>query len=262
MSKKGYLAFFAVILVLGGMIYYLNYSADTGSGPAGSQSSKEPPITYTGGVLKRMWPTMERMAASPPLGNPNAKWTAIEVGDFQCPNCGAAKPLVEQSILNSNGAAKLYFINFPIPSMHPHAMIAAEAAESAAAQGKFWPMYDLLYGHQDELIDSQITKYARGIPGLDVNKLEADMSSGKYQETIGEQVSLMNNIELSSVPTLFIQSPKGDITWYCGTEGGDQAPGIGAFAASCPWGGGMGKKAVDAYLAAVKKHQKAEGKTG
>jgi len=243
MSKKGYLVFFVVILVLGGMIGYLNHSSQT-TGSVDGPPPAMPEPKFNAAQIEKMWPVLVKESVSPPDGNPRAKWSVIEVGDFQCPNCGNARPLVEAAISSSNGLAKLYFINFPIPAIHPHALVAAEAGEAAAAQGKFWQMYDLLYGHQDELIDSEIEYNARSIPGIDVTRLTKDISSHKFLPAIAAQGQLMSTIGLVTVPTVLVRSPAGVVTWYCGTGGTNHTPGVEALAGTCPWGGGMGMRAA------------------
>jgi hypothetical protein len=258
MSNKGILAFGGVIVVLVGMLLYLNFSSRFQSGPAAQPPAPEPKFVES--VIANAWPDILKNAAAPPLGNPKAKWTVVEIGDFQCPNCGNAKPLVENSVLNSDGAAKLYFINYPLTKAHPHAMVAAEAGEAAAAQGKFWPMYDMLYGHQDMLIDSEIQYNAGLIPGLDANRLAREVAANKYAKQIAAQVALLDKIGVVSVPTLLVRSPTGKIGWYVGTLGSKHLLGIGAFAAQCPWGGGIGVEAVKSML--QQDQQNAEMGTG
>jgi hypothetical protein len=249
MSKKGYFAFIVVILVLVALIGYLNHTSGGLENPQGESRPSEPSPKFAETVLQKAWPQLLKSAAAGPAGNVHAPWTVIEVGDFQCPNCGDAEPLIKDTIIGSRGKAKLYFINYPLPRAHPHAIVAAEAAEAAAAQGKFWPMYDILYGHQDELIDSEIQYNARSIKGLNVTKLAADMASHKFLSVIGAQTREATSVGVMEVPTILVRSPEGNISWYIGTRGSKDILGIGLFAAQNPWGGGMGQAVVDQMLA-------------
>ena len=84
-------------------------------------------------------------------GSANAPLTLVEFGDYQCPYCGAAFPLVKQLQRTLGRKLSFVFRNFPLTQAHPYAMIAAEAAEVAALQHKFWVMHDFIYEHQDDL---------------------------------------------------------------------------------------------------------------
>ena len=249
MSTKGYVSIVAVIALLAGLLAFINR---TTAPPAPAQPPPPPPA-FTQELLQKVWPKLVAVSASPPLGSASAPYTAVEIGDFQCPNCGMAKPLIEETVKSSNGKAKLYFINYPLPNLHPHAVVAAEAGMSAAAQGKFWQMYDLLYAHQDELIPSEIEYYSRSIPGLNSKKVEADMATNRYARDLARQLALVLAARVESVPTLFVRSPDGKFTWYEGTGGTKSVAGIVKFAGAPPWGGGMGMAQAQAYLAAAQK---------
>src|SRR4051812_5223179 len=83
------------------------------------------------------------------LGNPDAPVTWIEYGDYECPSCRRAYGIVGAVLNRVGNLARFAFRNFPLSQLHPHALLAAQAAEAAAAQGRFWPMHDMLYEHQD-----------------------------------------------------------------------------------------------------------------
>ena len=113
----------------------------------------------------------------------------VEYGDYECPYCAAAQPVLAELIAHSSGQVGLVFRNFPLANIHPFALTAALAAEAAAALGAFWPMHDLLFSNQDRLRDSDLARYAAllGIPGEAVirdaaqpygDKIEADYHSG------------------------------------------------------------------------------------
>jgi len=85
------------------------------------------------------------------LGPSDAPATLVEYGDFECPHCGRAYPLIRELRATFSDHLRFVFRHFPVTSVHPHADLAARAAEAAAAQGKFWPMHDRLFEHQDSL---------------------------------------------------------------------------------------------------------------
>src|SRR6266853_6975719 len=85
------------------------------------------------------------------LGDEHAPVTLVEYGDYECPHCGRAHPIVREAQKRMGRRLRFVFRNFPLAEMHPHAVHAAEAAEAAAIQGKFWEMHDLLFEHQAAL---------------------------------------------------------------------------------------------------------------
>jgi len=135
-------------------------------------------------------------AAEHVLGNPDAPVTVIEYGDFECPFCAAAAPVLKQLVEESDGQVRLVFRHFPLADNHPHALTAALAAEAAGAQGAFWPMHDLLFARQDRLSDVALRAYAEEL-GLDgsrvvgeaaqefAGKVAADFSAGLDDEVAG-----------------------------------------------------------------------------
>src|ERR1700684_1937788 len=94
-------------------------------------------------------------------GTAMAACTLVEYGDYECPNCGAAYPLVKDIQKHFGKRLRFVFRNFPMSRMHPSAQAAAEAAEFAATKGKFWEMHDLLYGNQDRLGVELFTELAK-----------------------------------------------------------------------------------------------------
>ena len=135
-------------------------------------------------------------AAEHVLGNPDAPVTVLEYGDFECPYCAAAAPVLRQLVEESQGQVKLVFRHFPLADAHPHALTAALAAEAAGAQGAFWPMHDLLFARQDRLSDVALRAYAEEL-GLDGDrvvgeaaqqfaaKVAADFEQGLEDEVAG-----------------------------------------------------------------------------
>src|ERR687892_1835059 len=100
-------------------------------------------------------------------GSADAPITLVQYGDFECPYCGQAYPIIKQIAGRMGDRLRFVLRNFPIPTSHPHAQQAAEAAEAADAQGRFWEMHDLLYERQRHLSDEDLRTYADQL-GLDV----------------------------------------------------------------------------------------------
>jgi len=139
----------------------------------------------------------------------NAKVTIVEFGDYQCPACGAAHPIVKQMLeaYKNNKDVNFVFRNFPLPQ-HKNARVAAEAAEEAGAQDKFWEMHDALYEHQSEWSDSDdalsaFANYARQI-GMDADKLRQEVGKSAFEDAIQADVNDGNAAGVNSTPTFFI----------------------------------------------------------
>lgn len=144
-------------------------------------------------------------------GNLNAKVSVIEYGDFQCPACGAYEPLVEKLEQQFATSTRWSFRNFPLTQLHPNAMIAAQAAEAAALQGKYWEMHDLLYQKQNEWADtpngSVVKNYFDGYAqslGLNVQKFDTDIQSTAVKQKIANDVAAGTAAQVDHTPTFFI----------------------------------------------------------
>jgi protein-disulfide isomerase len=118
----------------------------------------------------------------------NAPITLVEYGDYECPYTGMAYPIVRE-LIREFGDDKICFVfrNFSLNDIHPHAQRAAEAAEAAAAQDKFWQMHDYLFEHQKALDDGHLLEYAQKI-GLDIHKFKDDVSRHVYAPLIEESL--------------------------------------------------------------------------
>jgi len=137
----------------------------------------------------------------------DTKVTIVEFGDFQCPACGAAHPIVAKLLEDYKGKITFVFREFPLP-MHPNGKIAAEAAEAAGSQGKFFQMHDKLYDNQKEWAESKnpmdyFVKYAKEI-GLKVDYFTNDMKSNTYNQKIQNDVTDGNALGVNATPTFFI----------------------------------------------------------
>ena len=145
------------------------------------------------------------------LGNTDALITLVEFGDFECPHCGRAHPFIKR-LLKENKDLHFVFRNFPLTQVHPHAQHAAEAAESAAAQRKFWEMHDYLYEHQQVLDDEHLAQYA-AILGLDLPKFVQDISHHVHAAHIREDFLSGIRSGVNGTPTFFINGIRYNDSW-------------------------------------------------
>jgi protein-disulfide isomerase len=134
-------------------------------------------------------------------GRPDAPVTLVEYGDYECPYCGKAYPVVKELQRRMGDRMRFVFRNFPLNTLHEHAGVAAQAAEAAAAQGKFWEMHDILYENQQELDDVQ--QYALRI-GLEIYRFEADMSGEKFAKRVRDDFRGGVRSGVNGTPTFFI----------------------------------------------------------
>ena len=145
-------------------------------------------------------------------GSAQAPLTLIEYGDYECDYCGRAFPIVRQVRERLGDRLRFVFRNFPHSNIHPHASMAAQAAEAAGAQGKFWPMHDLLYENQDRLATSDLTHFALRI-GLDPYHFESDLASQRFAKRVAadHQGGIDNGVR--KTPTFFINGFRHDGPW-------------------------------------------------
>jgi protein-disulfide isomerase len=143
-----------------------------------------------------------------------AKVTIVEFGDFQCPGCAAAAPIVKQVIetYKDNKDVNFVFRNFPLDSIHPNAHISAEAAEAAAAQGKFWEMYEILYSRQADWSTNPspleaFVGYAQSL-GLNVDEFRSAVSQRMFADVITADYNDGVSLQVNSTPTFFINGVK------------------------------------------------------
>jgi protein-disulfide isomerase len=136
-------------------------------------------------------------------GAATAPVTLLEYGDYECPYCGAAYPLVKAIVRRLGAKLRFVFRNMPLNEMHPRAELAAEAAEAAGAQGKFWEMHDALYEHQAELGPDLVRKLA-GRLHLDAAQFETDLVSGKFRDRVKRDFMSGVRSGVAGTPTFFI----------------------------------------------------------
>jgi Na+/H+ antiporter NhaA len=135
-------------------------------------------------------------------GPAQAPVTVVEYGDFECPYCGQAEPVVRE-LLAGHGEVRYVWRHLPLTDVHPHAQFAALAAEAAAAQGAFWPMHDLLLANQGALRRSDLLGYARQL-GLDVAAFQAFLDEGRGAERVAADLDSADQSGVSGTPTFFI----------------------------------------------------------
>ena len=136
------------------------------------------------------------------LGNPDAPVTVIEYGDFECPYCAAAAPVLRRLVEESEGQVRLVFRHFPLADNHPHALTAALAAEAAGAQGAFWPMHDLLFARQDRLGDVALRAYAEEL-GLDGSRV-VGAAAQEFAEKVAADFRTGLEDEVAGTPTVIV----------------------------------------------------------
>jgi protein-disulfide isomerase len=137
------------------------------------------------------------------LGPVNATATLLEYGDYECPHCAAAYPIVEALREKLGDVLQFAYRHFPLSQIHPHAEYAAEAAEAAGFQGKFWDMHAALFAHQDALDDGQLVTYAGAI-GLDTGTFHRDLASHAHAARVREDFMSGVRSGVNGTPTFFI----------------------------------------------------------
>jgi Na+/H+ antiporter NhaA len=136
-------------------------------------------------------------------GPQDAPVSLVEYGDFECPYCGQAEPVVRELLRDLGGEVSYVFRHLPLTDVHPHAQRAAEAAEAAAAQGAFWEMHDLLFKHQDALEGKDLVRYA-GELGLDTQRFADELRRREHAARVAEDVADADASLVTGTPTFFI----------------------------------------------------------
>ena len=135
-------------------------------------------------------------------GPAEAPVTLVEYGDFECPFCGQAEPAVRE-LLRGHGDIRYVWRHLPLNDVHPHAELAADAAEAAAEQGAFWELHDLLLDHQDALAVEDLIGYARDL-GLDIDRFTDDLERRIGAARVSEDVDGADLSNVSGTPTFFV----------------------------------------------------------
>ena len=136
-------------------------------------------------------------------GNINASITLVEYGDFQCPYCRRAHPLVKRLLRERGNELLFVFRNFPLRKIHPHAYISAITAEAAGKQGRFWEMHDLIFDNQNKLTTNYLLSLAEDI-GLDLSQFAKDSKSEEIANKIETDFESGIRSGVNRTPTFFI----------------------------------------------------------
>ncbi len=139
-------------------------------------------------------------------GPEEAPVTVVEYGDFECPYCGQAEPAVRE-LLRDFGDVRYVWRHLPLTDVHPRAQLAAEAAEAAGRQGKFWEMHDMLMDHQDALITRDLIGYAASL-GLDTDRFAADLRKHAGAAHVSQDVDSADLSNVSGTPTFFVNGKR------------------------------------------------------
>jgi protein-disulfide isomerase len=145
-------------------------------------------------------------------GPEHARVTVVEYGDFECPSCKVAATTPTLLMERFPNKVRFIFRHFPIVEAHQHAMLAAEGAEAAAAQGKFWPMYHMLFDNQAHLGEKNLLRYA-GEVGLGLTRYVAEMDDHIYLQKVREQIDGARRSHIRATPTFFINGALQDISF-------------------------------------------------
>jgi protein-disulfide isomerase len=167
-------------------------------------------IALAAAVISKPAPSLTRSDLIPAdahtKGNAQSSVYLVEFSDFQCPACVAAKPLVDD-IMKTYGDKLLFaYRHYPLPQ-HPLAQKAAEAAEAAGLQGKFWEMFDLIFAKSESLAESDFTDFAKQL-SLDGTKFASDMKSAGTAARVQSDVDGGNKLAIDSTPTFFLNGKK------------------------------------------------------
>jgi len=149
------------------------------------------------------------------IGPKNAAVTLVEYGDFECPHCGAAHLIVQEARQALGDRLRFVYRHFPLTQIHPYAESAAEASESAAAQGKFWEMYNLLFENQDSLDEWSLADFAEQL-GLDSEQLARDLENHTYQERVEQDFNGGVRSGVHGTPSFFINGSRYNGSWELG----------------------------------------------
>jgi protein-disulfide isomerase len=143
------------------------------------------------------------------MGPSTAPVTLVEYGDFECPACGEAYPIVKALQQELGERIRLAFRHFPLTSIHPHAEIAAETAEAAAGEDMFWPMHDLLYENQNALDEGSLIKLADAL-GLDMGRFARELSEHVHARRVRDDFMSGVRSGVNGTPTFFINGTRHD----------------------------------------------------
>jgi protein-disulfide isomerase len=145
-------------------------------------------------------------------GNSHAPLTLVEYGDYQCPHCGHAYPIIKQVQRELGDRLRFVYRNFPLSEAHPDAFNAAVAAEAASLQNRFWEMHDVIFENQEALSWTDLFAYAQSI-GLDVQSFEEDVQKKEIAEKVEADFESGIRSGVNGTPSFFINGEKYEGSW-------------------------------------------------
>jgi len=146
------------------------------------------------------------------IGPASAHVVVIEYGDFECPICAQAHQTMKILLKHYGQRIRFAFRHFPLVDAHPHAELAAEAAEAAGAQNRFWPMYDKLFENQQHLKPKALRGYAEDI-GLDMPRYDSEMEDHLYLQRVQEHLASGRSSGVRSTPAFFVDGTLVDVSF-------------------------------------------------
>ena len=214
-KQVGLLAVFVALLALLG--WGINHFGS--SEAAQNANASKPAPKMDAAKLAAAWPQIAAHAAAPPRGQTGTRYTLAEFGDFECPQCGKARPVLEKLLAQHPAQVNLIFLHRPFPTIHPYAVAAGQASVIAASEGKFWPMYDVLYSHQEDLEPGFYPQYAAEA-GLNAAKFKAAQTAGDGKKAIEDASKYADSLDVQQTPTVLLyDSQNKSVTVYIGLQG-------------------------------------------
>jgi protein-disulfide isomerase len=157
--------------------------------------------------MKKLEPPVS--AADHQIGRDDAAVTLVEYGDYECPHCAAAHPMVMTLIQAMGPRLRFVYRHFPLTEIHPHAQRAAESAEAAGAQGRFWQMHDLIFDNQDALDDEELLRYALAA-GCDAVRVARELAGHVYMRKVRADFLSGVRSGVNGTPTFFVDGIRYD----------------------------------------------------
>ena len=145
------------------------------------------------------------------IGVPTAPVAVVEYGDFECPICHAVEPAVQQLLQTHSASVVFAFRHFPLEEVHPHALMAAQASEAAAAQGQFWPMHKLLLSNPTHLARKHLESYAESLH-LDLTRFRSELDDEIYRQRVREHQAGETRSHLRATPGFFVNGVVQDVS--------------------------------------------------
>src|SRR5215470_16259212 len=145
-------------------------------------------------------------------GREDAPYTLVEYGDYECPDCGRLFVILRDLQRDIASRMRIVYRHYPLSGVHPHAQQAAEAAEAAGAQGKFWDMHTLLFERQQALTTKDLIRYAREL-SLDVERFRHDLKNQTYRERVRDDFRAGVQNGVYGTPGLFLNGVRRDGAW-------------------------------------------------